>query len=23
MTFWDSQPMGEFELLAALRERLP
>src|ERR1700744_6078945 len=21
--FWDSQPMGEFELLAALRERLP
>ena len=23
VTFWDSQPMGEFELLAALRERLP
>ena len=23
MTFWDSQPMGEFELLALLRERLP
>lgn len=23
VTFWDSQPMGEFELLALLRERLP